>query len=106
MFAVSRCDRILGDAEQKRVVEICQELEIAIPLEAQNGAVTVSVDVNASRHAINPAIYGGRTRRPFSGFDQQYGSQTETSGQWVYRVQGYNAAGTSGYSNSVTIRVR
>ena len=27
-------------------------------LEAQNGAITVSVDVNASRHAINPAIYG------------------------------------------------
>ncbi|HEX7797193.1 MAG TPA: PKD domain-containing protein, partial [Vicinamibacterales bacterium] len=33
-------------------------------------------------------------------------SQTETSGQWVYRVQAYNAVGTSGYSNSVTIRVR
>jgi PKD repeat protein len=33
-------------------------------------------------------------------------SQTETSGQWVYRVQAYNAAGTSGYSNSLTIRVR
>jgi len=33
-------------------------------------------------------------------------SQTETSGQWVYRVQAYNAVGTSGYSNNATIRVR
>jgi PKD repeat protein len=33
-------------------------------------------------------------------------SQTETSGQWVYRVQAYNAVGTSSYSNSLTIRVR
>ncbi len=33
-------------------------------------------------------------------------SQTETSGQWVYRVQAYNAVGTSSYSNSVTVRVR
>ena len=33
-------------------------------------------------------------------------SQTETSGQWVYRVQVYNAVGTSSYSNSVTVRVR
>ena len=33
-------------------------------------------------------------------------SQTETSGQWVYRVQAYNGVGTSGYSNSATIRVR
>jgi hypothetical protein len=33
-------------------------------------------------------------------------SGTETSGQWVYRVQAYNAVGTSNYSNSVTIRVR
>ena len=33
-------------------------------------------------------------------------SQTETSGQWVYRVQAYNAVGVSSYSNTVTIRVR
>ena len=33
-------------------------------------------------------------------------SRTETSGQWVYRVQAYNGVGMSGYSNSVTIRVR
>ena len=33
-------------------------------------------------------------------------SQTETSGQWVYRVQAFNGVGMSGYSNSVTIRVR
>ena len=33
-------------------------------------------------------------------------SRTETSGQWVYRVQAYNATGVSGYSNSVTVRVR
>jgi PKD repeat protein len=33
-------------------------------------------------------------------------SQPETSGQWVYRVQAYNAVGTSSYSNSLTIRVR
>jgi PKD repeat protein len=33
-------------------------------------------------------------------------SQTETSGQWVYRVQAYNAMGTSSYSNSATVRVR
>ena len=26
--------------------------------------------------------------------------------QWVYRVQAYNATGVSGYSNSVTVRVR
>src|SRR6478609_10051175 len=41
----------------------CAALGVAITaavavLEAQNGAVTVSVDVNASRRAINPAIYG------------------------------------------------
>jgi len=33
-------------------------------------------------------------------------SQTATSGQWVYRVQAYNAVGTSSYSNSATVRVR
>jgi hypothetical protein len=33
-------------------------------------------------------------------------SQTETSGQWVYRVQAYNAVGASSFSNNVTIRVR
>ena len=33
-------------------------------------------------------------------------SRTESSGQWVYRVQAYNAVGVSGYSNSVTVRVR
>ena len=31
---------------------------LAVPLAAQNPAVTVSVDVNANRHPINPAIYG------------------------------------------------
>jgi len=33
-------------------------------------------------------------------------SQTETSGQWVYRVQAYNAVGASSLSNNVTLRVR
>jgi hypothetical protein len=33
-------------------------------------------------------------------------SPTETSGQWVYRVQAYDAVGASGYSNNTTIRVR
>ena len=33
-------------------------------------------------------------------------SRTETAGQWMYRVQAYNAAGVSAYSNSVTTRVR
>ena len=33
-------------------------------------------------------------------------SRTEAAGQWVYRVQAFNATGTSGYSNSVTLRVR
>ena len=33
-------------------------------------------------------------------------TRTETPGQWVYRVQSYNAAGTSPYSNSATIKVR
>jgi PKD repeat protein len=33
-------------------------------------------------------------------------SQTATSGQWVYRVQAYNAVGVSAYSNNVTLRVR
>ena len=33
-------------------------------------------------------------------------ARTETSGTWVYRVQAYNGAGISGYSNSATIRVR
>lgn len=32
--------------------------------------------------------------------------RTETAGQWVYRVQAYNATGVSGYSNNATIRVR
>jgi PKD repeat protein len=31
---------------------------------------------------------------------------TESSGQWVYRVQAYNGVGTSAYSNTATIRVR
>jgi PKD repeat protein len=31
---------------------------------------------------------------------------SQASGQWVYRVQAYNATGTSGFSNSVTVRVR
>jgi PKD repeat protein len=33
-------------------------------------------------------------------------SLTETSGQWVYRVQAYNSIGASNYSNNVTVRVR
>jgi PKD repeat protein len=33
-------------------------------------------------------------------------SRTETSGTWVYRLQSFNGLGTSGYSNSATIRVR
>ena len=33
-------------------------------------------------------------------------AQTETSGQWVYRVQAVNSVGVSGYSNNVTVRVR
>jgi PKD repeat protein len=30
----------------------------------------------------------------------------QPSGQWVYRVRAFNATGNSGYSNSVTLRVR
>ena len=33
-------------------------------------------------------------------------SRTETAGTWVYRVQAFNAVGTSAYSNHATIRVR
>ena len=33
-------------------------------------------------------------------------SRTEASGTWVYRVQAFNGAGASAYSNSATIRVR
>jgi len=33
-------------------------------------------------------------------------SRTETADTWVYRVQAYNSVGTSGYSNSATVRVR
>jgi PKD repeat protein len=33
-------------------------------------------------------------------------SRTEAAGTWVYRVQAYNGVGTSGFSNSATIRVR
>jgi PKD repeat protein len=33
-------------------------------------------------------------------------SQAEAAGTWVYRVQAFNAIGASGYSNSVTVRVR
>jgi hypothetical protein len=32
--------------------------------------------------------------------------RTETAGQWVYRVQAFNGAGVSAYSNSATLRVR
>lgn len=30
----------------------------------------------------------------------------QPSGQWVYRVQAYNATGTSGFTNTVTLKVR
>ena len=33
-------------------------------------------------------------------------TRTETSGQWVYRVQAYNSVGVSAYSNTATIRIR
>jgi PKD repeat protein len=33
-------------------------------------------------------------------------SQLEAPGQWVYRVQAYNAVGVSAYSNTATVRVR
>ena len=44
-------------------IRTCAALGVAITaaatiLHAQNAAVTVSVDVNANRRAINPAIYG------------------------------------------------
>ena len=32
-------------------------------------------------------------------------ADTASSGQWVYRVQAFNAVGASAYSNNVTIRV-
>jgi PKD repeat protein len=32
--------------------------------------------------------------------------RTESAGQWVYRVQAYNSAGVSVYSNSATLRVK
>jgi hypothetical protein len=33
-------------------------------------------------------------------------TRTESSGQWVYRVQAYNSTGTSSYSNNATVRVK
>jgi PKD repeat protein len=33
-------------------------------------------------------------------------AHTTTAGQWIYRVQAFNALGVSGYSNQVTVRVR
>ena len=30
----------------------------AVPVQSQNAAVTVTVDANANRHAINPLVYG------------------------------------------------
>ena len=33
-------------------------------------------------------------------------AQSVTAGTWVYRVQAFGAAGTSGYSNQATVRVR
>ena len=33
-------------------------------------------------------------------------TRTETADAWVYRVQAFNGAGASGYSNNVTVRVR
>jgi len=33
-------------------------------------------------------------------------TRTETSGQWVYRVQAYNSVGVSAYSNTARIRIR
>ena len=36
----------------------CSVLLFAILANAQNPAVTVNVDANANRHAINPNIYG------------------------------------------------
>jgi hypothetical protein len=40
------------------------------------------------------------------GADVKTYALTETAGTWVYRVQAYNGAGASAYSNSATIRVR
>jgi PKD repeat protein len=33
-------------------------------------------------------------------------TMAQPSGQWIYRVQAYNATGASGYTNTVTLRVR
>jgi hypothetical protein len=33
-------------------------------------------------------------------------TMVQPGGQWIYRVQAYNAVGTSIYTNNVTLRVR
>jgi hypothetical protein len=33
-------------------------------------------------------------------------TRTETAGTWMYRVQAYNSAGASSYSNTATLRVK
>ena len=40
------------------------------------------------------------------GADATTCTRTETADFWVYRVQAFNGAGASGYSNNVTVRVR
>lgn len=46
------------------------------------------------------------TRVASVGADVGTYARTETAGTWIYRVQAYNGVGTSGYSNTATIRVR
>ena len=42
----------------QKLLRLAAALALSLPAVAQNPAVTVTVDANANRHAINPAVYG------------------------------------------------
>ena len=52
---------------------------------------------SSGRYYMEPEL-GSRHRSEYA--------RDRITGQWIYRVQAFNAQGTSAYSNQATIRVR
>jgi PKD repeat protein len=80
---------------------------------ASGGTVTLRWTDRSSSESgfyVERAVKGGKnpafTRVGQVGANVTTFVQTVTAGQWIYRVQAFNAQETSAYSNQATIRVR
>ena len=88
----------------------------AAPSNLSGSVSGANVTLRWTDHASNES--GFHVERASKGKNQQFSriatvganivthTLAQPSGQWVYRVQAYNALGASGFTNTVTLRVR